>query len=83
MDRHNGRRPCNDHGCNCYGEARAAEAAALAHTEDRDCTLDENDTCTECGVYHGDPCPDCGGRGFHLDECPATATPTDTAWTKA
>ena len=25
--------------------------------------------CPECGVYHGDPCPECSGRGFHKAEC--------------
>jgi len=42
----------------------------MTHTTDRDCTLDHNDICVECGVWHGDPCPSCGGRGFHLDSCP-------------
>lgn len=39
------------------------------HTKDEDCTLDENDTCIICGVAHGDPCPECGGRGFHRENC--------------
>jgi hypothetical protein len=26
-------------------------------------------TCVECGVYHDEPCPDCGGTGFHKDGC--------------
>lgn len=38
------------------------------HTKDGDCTL-VDDICTECGVWHADPCPDCGGRGFHEDGC--------------
>lgn len=42
----------------------------MNHNTDRDCTLDRSDICVECGVWHGDPCPDCGGRGFHLDSCP-------------
>ncbi len=41
------------------------------HTQDSDCTLNLNDECVECGVYHGDPCPDCGGRGFHKSDCPS------------
>jgi hypothetical protein len=39
------------------------------HECDGDCTLDEDGCCTECGVYHGDPCEECGGRGFHLPHC--------------
>ena len=42
---------------------------ALAHSRDEDCTLDATDSCSVCGVYHGDPCPVCGGRGFHRDGC--------------
>ncbi len=26
-------------------------------------------SCPVCSVYHGDPCPDCGGRGFHNGQC--------------
>ena len=44
-------------------------AAKLAHSRDEDCTLDATDSCSVCGVYHGDPCPVCGGRGFHRDGC--------------
>jgi hypothetical protein len=40
------------------------------HTRDGDCTLDADDTCTTCGVYHGDACDRCGGRGFHAEDCP-------------
>jgi hypothetical protein len=42
---------------------------STAHTRDSDCTLDEYDECTVCHVYHGDPCPSCGQRGYHADEC--------------
>ena len=41
-----------------------------SHSKDSDCTLDETDCCTVCGSYHADPCPGCGGRGFHVDGCP-------------
>ena len=40
----------------------------MEHTKDNHCTLVE-DTCIECGVYHGEPCPDCEGRGFHNENC--------------
>lgn len=40
------------------------------HYRDEHCTLDEFDSCLECGVYHGDPCSRCGGRGFHREHCP-------------
>ena len=39
------------------------------HNTDKDCTLDADDGCTVCGVYHGDRCDECGGRGFHVDGC--------------
>lgn len=44
------------------------------HTTDADCTLDRFDGCTECGAYHGDPCPQCGGRGYHAASCCPFAT---------
>lgn len=41
------------------------------HERDEDCTVDpKTDCCTACGVYHGDPCPECKGRGFHKAGCP-------------
>ena len=40
------------------------------HTTDSDCTLDLDNVCTVCGVYHGDPCTMCGGKGFHNGDCP-------------
>lgn len=44
----------------------------VTHSKDEDCTLGPNGCCTVCGVDHsGDPCPQCGGRGFHRDNCPA------------
>ena len=43
------------------------------HTSDADClaadSIDATNTCTICGVYHGDPCPDCNGRGYHDRDC--------------
>lgn len=39
------------------------------HHKDTDCTLDDTDTCTECGVWHGAPCETCGGRGHHTEGC--------------
>lgn len=40
------------------------------HTKDEDCTVDpETGCCSVCGVLHGDPCPCCGGSGFHKDGC--------------
>lgn len=40
------------------------------HASDSDCTLNDLGMCSECGVYHGDPCPDCGQRGYHDLRCP-------------
>lgn len=43
---------------------------AVDHNKDEDCTLDKDtDLCVECGVYHGDKCIECNGRGFHRDNC--------------
>lgn len=39
------------------------------HTKELDCTLDDNMSCKICGAYHGDPCPECGTRGFHKSDC--------------
>lgn len=41
----------------------------IIHTKDSDCTLNEKGECTLCGVVHGDPCPECSGRGFHQGDC--------------
>jgi hypothetical protein len=42
----------------------------MTHDTDSDCTLSaDDDCCVKCGVYHGDECPDCGGRGFHTPDC--------------
>ena len=45
------------------------KGATMEHSKDTDCTLDATDCCTGCGIYHGDPCPTCGGCGFHAPEC--------------
>jgi len=40
------------------------------HTKDADCTIDPaTGLCSVCGVADGEPCPECGGRSFHLDGC--------------
>lgn len=50
-------------------------AARFDHNRDSDCTLEPHDAATEgalcigCGVMHGDPCIDCGGRGYHNQPC--------------
>lgn len=57
--------------------AQAEGVAAIAYTtvthehdRDMDCIGHiVNDMCTVCGVYHGDPCARCGGRGFHKPDC--------------
>ncbi len=48
------------------------------HSRDEHCVLDETNTCTICGVYHGDPCPSCGGRGYHYPECPESDAGKET-----
>ena len=50
------------------------------HTKDSDCTLDDRDTCTVCGVYHGDPCEFCGQRGFHMENCPGPKLEEEKLW---
>lgn len=47
------------------------EARARGHSRDAHCRLGPEGLCIVCGVHHGDPCPDCGGRGFHAEACPA------------
>lgn len=37
--------------------------------------LNVNDTCPDCGVYHGEPCDVCGQRGYHARECSALDRP--------
>ena len=40
----------------------------FVHFADAHCTV-VDDECTACHVVHGDPCPACGGRGFHGMDC--------------
>ncbi len=39
------------------------------HRQDSDCRLGPVGVCLDCGVYHGEPCPNCGAKGFHDDAC--------------
>lgn len=53
------------------GHCPARQDCQKPHTKDADCAgfIDPaTDTCTDCGVYHGEPCA-CGGRGFHTAGC--------------
>jgi hypothetical protein len=50
-------------------DERGKAKLTIRHTKDSDCRLNACDTCEVCGVYHDDPCDDCGQRGFHLPEC--------------
>jgi len=51
------------------------------HSTDRDCRTDSDDVCRDCGVWHGDPCPACGGRGYHVDDlCPELYATPAFAW---
>ena len=64
---------CVEAGCDPDKECSAPGAyggiGGYAHTKDADCTLDADDTCTSCGVYHGSPCETCKGAGFHTPDC--------------
>lgn len=51
--------------------AEAVPMTRPRHMSDGDCTLGDDDCCTGCGVYHGDPCPECEGCGFHTATCEA------------
>jgi hypothetical protein len=39
------------------------------HSQDTDCMVGPDGCCVVCGVEHGEPCPACGGRGFHAAGC--------------
>lgn len=52
-------------------ETENAPAYVHDHAQDEDCTVDpETNECIQCGTWHGDPCPDCGARAFHREDCP-------------
>ena len=51
------------------GKVIKRQEIKMEHKQDTDCTLDNTDTCTVCHVYHGEPCPTCGGRGYHKSNC--------------
>ncbi len=40
------------------------------HDQDEHCVLGDDDLCLICGTYHGDPCTECGGCGFHRRTAP-------------
>lgn len=52
-----------------HNECRADYVAAVEHTKDSDCTVGVDGLCEGCGVLHGEPCKECGGRGFHGEAC--------------
>ncbi len=48
------------------------------HMRNEDCTVDPGTYCCSiCDVSHGDPCAECGGRGFHRDSCGELCEATD------
>lgn len=48
------------------------------HDEDSDCApFLVDDECSICGVHHGEACPSCSGRGFHVGGCYEIASHTD------
>ena len=49
---------------------RVTKDGSAEHTKDEDCDVDpETDCCRVCGVHHAEPCPECGGCGFHRGAC--------------
>ena len=55
-------------------EQTPREPNRRAHTCDEDCAphidFDDHGTvCTVCHVMHGEPCQECGGRGYHRPTC--------------
>jgi hypothetical protein len=59
-------------GMSAFKDGACVRCGSAAHVKDSDCTVDPgNDYCSVCGVLHGEPCSDCGGKGFHQYECVA------------
>lgn len=57
--------------CRACQKEDIVHGCADDHTEDAHCTVDtETNECRICHVFHGDPCQDCGGRGYHNQGCP-------------
>lgn len=51
-------------------QRKTGEDSVNDHTKDSDCTVDpETQCCIYCGVWHGEECPECKGRGFHNEGC--------------
>lgn len=43
----------------------------MQHHQDTDCFVNpDTNLCYGCGVDHSGECVECGGRGFHKNECP-------------
>ena len=57
-----------------YERAKATHGGFPKHESDADCTVNpRTGTCSGCSAFHGEPCPSCGGRGYHVPTCPETA----------
>lgn len=54
--------------------ARTAKLVS-GHCSDFMCRVGPDGCCVECHAYHGDPCPDCGGRAYHSTDCVEMAQP--------
>jgi len=56
-----------------YGWCRACHSlltSCKCHSRDEDCDVDPfNGCCRVCGVYHGQECMGCDGRGYHRNGC--------------
>jgi hypothetical protein len=61
-----GGEPC---GRPAVGDTECCSLHQEEHSRDSDCSLGPDDLCITCHVYHGDPCQDCGGRGYHTSNC--------------
>ncbi len=53
-------------------EMKRSPDSPTEHSKDSDCILGKDNICMECGVYHGDACPACGQRGYHIPGCAET-----------